>query len=1095
MKILNIICILLIMVNIVYSQEYTITITGENTKIGYRPAQIFSINKNDNRFSKNIIYVKTNKYYSFDDLNKEIIEITKIAKDKIIKIEKPFGKFEVGDLLLKKNFISNIYKIYLRDEISWDISKLLQESGKFIYCHPEPIYNFNEFQVNDTYYSEQWALKSLNLSKFWDIYNGDTNVIIGIVDSGVFYDHLDLVNSIKYNYNEIPNDGIDNDKNGFIDDYIGWDFVGNVTYAEYLDGKLNPDNNPKPPNTSNDHGTHVAGIASALTNNNIGISSPAFNSKFIPVKCTGDKFDDIVVNGFEGILYCATRGADVINCSWLDLKYNPIVDDILNQANSLGSIVVAAAGNANLDNFRFKFIYPSNLSQVISVGATDINNKPTDFTCYGYNVDIFAPGDDILSTIVSPNEYSEKSGTSMSSPLVASFVGIIKNKFPDWDYKVIRMKLRQNVIPMILEKWQEKEKYWGIINPLNLLDINHPGIIVEDYVIKENSFLDSLNKEYNVRILVKNVLETAQNIKYQVIQVNNFADINQISKTKEYLMKNESDTISFSIKLNDSLPFFEGNLKFLLKITAENFENIEILTIPYKIFTSSKFLIAQTFVDNNIFEWNKLHSYSKYGVWAAGKISYGDNYSILSFGNPVYTNLKKRPTAIFGINSNQALIALENKNNNDYSELSITNDAGRTFTTIEKPMALINYIYMFDKLNGIILGSPVTGYLGIRLTTDGGKTWKINPKVSGIGEIELANFKKNGIVFFMTNNLEFYISNNYGNTWDKISKPDLEIVQSVLAYNNDTLMVIGFDRDSYNKYKNYTYSYVTFDKGQTWHKKNFLPNKDIIQCFQPDNTNSVICQCADGAIIKTNDYGSSWQFILTKDYEFTPYTSSSLFIDSCGIRLWNISMNITFTDFPADFINQNYKIDAAGQYNFFYDTIRNNQEKQEVLFLQNNGNSLVTIKNIEYNTKNISFVKNIKNLILPCELIDFKINYHPKKIGLNTDTLKIYFKEIEKSVNYYFSAYNIDISSIKYYYKTDLNIYPNPVNDILNIETKELIIKIEIFDLLGNKELEYINYNENNLLSIDISGLSQGLKTIIINTKNNIYKDKFIMSK
>jgi len=1095
MKILNIICILLIMVNIVYSQEYTITITGENTKIGYRPAQIFSINKNDNRFSKNIIYVKTNKYYSFDDLNKEIIEITKIAKDKIIKIEKPFGKFEVGDLLLKKNFISNIYKIYLRDEISWDISKLLQESGKFIYCHPEPIYNFNEFQVNDTYYSEQWALKSLNLSKFWDIYNGDTNVIIGIVDSGVFYDHLDLVNSIKYNYNEIPNDGIDNDKNGFIDDYIGWDFVGNVTYAEYLDGKLNPDNNPKPPNTSNDHGTHVAGIASALTNNNIGISSPAFNSKFIPVKCTGDKFDDIVVNGFEGILYCATRGADVINCSWLDLKYNPIVDDILNQANSLGSIVVAAAGNANLDNFRFKFIYPSNLSQVISVGATDINNKPTDFTCYGYNVDIFAPGDDILSTIVSPNEYSEKSGTSMSSPLVASFVGILKNKFPDWDYKVIRMKLRQNVIPMILEKWQEKEKYWGIINPLNLLDINHPGIIVEDYVIKENSFLDSLNKEYNVRILVKNVLETAQNIKYQVIQVNNFADINQISKTKEYLMKNESDTISFSIKLNDSLPFFEGNLKFLLKITADNFENIEILTIPYKIFTSSKFLIAQTFVDNNIFEWNKLHSYSKYGVWAAGKISYGDNYSILSFGNPVYTNLKKRPTAIFGINSNQALIALENKNNNDYSELSITNDAGRTFTTIEKPMALINYIYMFDKLNGIILGSPVTGYLGIRLTTDGGKTWKINPKVSGIGDIELANFKKNGIVFFMTNNLEFYISNNYGNTWDKISKPDLEIVQSVLAYNNDTLMVIGFDRDSYNKYKNYTYSYVTFDKGQTWHKKNFLPNKDIIQCFQPDNTNSVICQCADGAIIKTNDYGSSWQFILTKDYEFTPYTSSSLFIDSCGIRLWNISMNITFTDFPADFINQNYKIDAAGQYNFFYDTIRNNQEKQEVLFLQNNGNSLVTIKNIEYNSNNISFVKNLKNQILPCELIDFKINYHPKKIGLNTDTLKIYFKEIEKSVNYYFSAYNIDISSIKYYYKTDLNIYPNPVNDILNIETKELIIKIEIFDLLGNKELEYINYNENNLLSIDISGLSQGLKTIIINTKNNIYKDKFIMSK
>lgn len=1085
--------ILLITVNIVFSQEYTITIPGEKTKIGYRPMQIYSINKNDNRFSKNIFYVKTNEYYSLDDLNKNIIEITKIAKDKIIKIEKPFAKFEVGELLLKNNFISNIYKIYLKDEISWDISKLLQESGKFIYCHPEPIYKFNEFQVNDTYYTQQWALKSLNLSKFWDIYNGDTNVVIGIVDSGVFYDHLDLVNSIKYNYNEIPNDGIDNDKNGFIDDYIGWDFVGDVTYAEYLNGKLNPDNNPKPFSASNDHGTHVAGIASALTNNNIGISSPAFNSKFIPVKCTGDRFDNEVINGFEGILYCALRGADAINCSWLDFKYNPLINDILNQANSLGSIVVAAAGNANLDNYRFKFIYPSNLTQVISVGATDINNKPTDFTSYGYNVDIFAPGDDILSTVVSPNEYDEKSGTSMSSPLVASFVGILKNKFPDWDYKTIRMKIRQNVIPIKLNEWQEKEKYWGIINPLNLLDINHPGIIVNDYIIQENSYLDSVNKEYNLKILVKNVLETAQNIKYQIIQTNNFVDINQISKTKEYLIKNESDTINFRIKLNDSLPFFEGNLKFLLKITADNFENIEILTIPYKVSTSSKFLVAQTFYENYNFNWKKIHSYSKYGVWAIGNISFSDNYSILSYGNPVYTNLSKRPTAIFGINSNQALIALENKN--DYSELSITNDAGRTFTTIDKPMALINYIYMYDKLNGIILGSPVSGYLGIRLTTDGGKTWKINPKVSGFGDIELANSKENGITFFMTNDLEFYISNNFGNTWDKISKPQLEIVQSILAYNNDTLMVIGFDWDSYNKYKNYIYSYVTFDKGQTWQKKDFLPNKDIIQCFQPENTNSVICQCADGSILKTNDFGSSWQFILTKDYEFTPYTSASLFIDSCGIRLWNISMNITFTDFPADFKDRNYNIDAAGQYNFVYDTINNNQEKQEILFLQNNGNSLLTIKNIEYNTKNISFVKNIKDQILPCELIDFKINYHPKNIGLNIDTLKIYFNEIEKNVNYYFKAYYYDPSSVKDNYKKDFYIYPNPVNDILNIETRKLITKLEIYDILGNKELEYFNYNGNNLISIDISKLSQGLKTLIINTQNNIYRDKIIKSR
>src|SRR5262249_48610015 len=152
---------------------------------------------------------------------------------------------------------------------------------------------------------------------------GDTTVLIGIVDTGVQWDHPDLAANIWINPGEWGPDGhggfkqsngIDDDSDGYVDDYHGWDFMG-ADYANPV-----PDNDPGPHSTLLAHGTHVAGIADAATNNITGIAGVGFTCRIIPVKTSADNDNrgggPFIERGFEGIVYAADRGARVINCSW-----------------------------------------------------------------------------------------------------------------------------------------------------------------------------------------------------------------------------------------------------------------------------------------------------------------------------------------------------------------------------------------------------------------------------------------------------------------------------------------------------------------------------------------------------------------------------------------------------------------------------------------------------------------------------------------------------------------------------------------------------------------------------------------------------------
>jgi subtilisin family serine protease len=320
---------------------------------------------------------------------------------------------------------------YSKDIDPFIVSAKLKNSPEVEWAEPKFVYEL-EYTPNDPSYASQWNLSKIGASLAWDVTKGDTNVIIGIIDTGVDWDHPDLAANIWMNRDEISNNGIDDDSNGFIDDIRGWDFGG-------LHG--DPDNDPMEDRP--DHGTHVAGISSAVTDNGIGIASIGFNSKIMAVKTTVDDErgpnGPYILFGYEGIIYAAENGAKVINCSWGGGGYSIFGQDAIYYAVSKGALVVCSSGNDNSS----QPYYPSFYDGVLSVGSTNSSDIRSGFSNYGAEVDVMAPGSSIYSTWMN-NTYTTLGGTSMSSPLAAGLAALVFAQFPGYSPLQVGEQVRVN---------------------------------------------------------------------------------------------------------------------------------------------------------------------------------------------------------------------------------------------------------------------------------------------------------------------------------------------------------------------------------------------------------------------------------------------------------------------------------------------------------------------------------------------------------------------------------------------------------------------------------------------------------------------------
>lgn len=284
---------------------------------------------------------------------------------------------------------------------------------------------------NDTNVRDQWYLNNtgqtggaadsdIDAFEAWDVQTGAKDVVVAVIDTGIDYRHPDLAANVWNNPKEIGTDlqgrdkrtnGVDDDANGYIDDWRGWDF----------------DSNDNDPLDANGHGTHVAGTVAAVTNNGRGVAGVSWNAKVMALQFLGPE-GGTTANAIKAVAYAARNGATLTNNSWGGGAFN---NGLLDAIETSKQLFVAAAGNNGANNDAVPF-YPASYESdyVIAVAATDHNDKLGYFSNYGAtSVDIGAPGVDIYSTWLN-GTYGRLDGTSMAAPTVSGALSILKSQMP-----------------------------------------------------------------------------------------------------------------------------------------------------------------------------------------------------------------------------------------------------------------------------------------------------------------------------------------------------------------------------------------------------------------------------------------------------------------------------------------------------------------------------------------------------------------------------------------------------------------------------------------------------------------------------------------
>ena len=339
-----------------------------------------------------------------------------------------------GGIIKKELRDSNVLNVEFPDATDEKylaaVMDFLKSDSRIEIVEPDFIVKANAVP-NDPQFSELWGLANpstgvdLKAVAAWDLTTGNRSVIVGVIDSGIDCTHVDLAANCWINPGESGKDGmgrdkstngIDDDANGYIDDWQGWNFV---------------DGNNKP-HAGHSHGTHVAGTIGAVGNNAIGVAGVNWQVSLVPLKFLDNTGQGYISDALAASDYATKMKFFATNNSWGGGGFSSLMLAAIVRANAADSLFIAAAGTEQNDNDASQY-FPANyvVPNVVAVAAVDSNGNLAWFSNYGaQTVAVAAPGVDIMSTIPE-NAYAKMSGTSMAAPHVTGALALLKSKFPD----------------------------------------------------------------------------------------------------------------------------------------------------------------------------------------------------------------------------------------------------------------------------------------------------------------------------------------------------------------------------------------------------------------------------------------------------------------------------------------------------------------------------------------------------------------------------------------------------------------------------------------------------------------------------------------
>jgi subtilisin family serine protease len=351
----------------------------------------------------------------------------------------------IGDGWLERyTLVPGLELVHVRGSITEAVAR-----AKPFVLYAEPDYVEHAIDTpNDPRFNLEWGLQNtgqavngiagtagadIRAPQAWDVFTGDPNFVIADIDSGMQYTHPDLAANVWTNPGEIPNNGIDDEGDGFIDDVYGWDFYSN-------------DNDPM---DQNGHGTHTAGTIGAAGNNGLGITGVNWHCQLMALRFLGPDGSGTNSGAISCVQYCVLQHVRVSNNSWGGGPYSQALYDAISNAKSIGHLFVCAAGN-NSTNIDTSPYYPAsfNLDNMIVVAATTSTDSWASFSNYGpVGVALGAPGDNVYSTWLG-SSYMFDSGTSMATPHVTGVVALVYGLNPGFTYQQARYRILSTVRPL-----------------------------------------------------------------------------------------------------------------------------------------------------------------------------------------------------------------------------------------------------------------------------------------------------------------------------------------------------------------------------------------------------------------------------------------------------------------------------------------------------------------------------------------------------------------------------------------------------------------------------------------------------------------------
>jgi len=406
---------------------------------------------------------------------------------------------------------------------------------------------------NDSRYGELWGLNNtggsggtadvdIDAPEAWELTTGDSNMVVGVVDTGVLYNHPDLANNMWRNPGEIAGNGVDDDGNGVIDDVYGYNAI----------------NNTGNPLDDNSHGTHCAGTIAAVGNNSSGVVGVAYGVKIMALKFLSASGSGSTSDAIKAINYAIAQKQKGVNIrvlsnSWGGGGNSTSLQNAISQAASNGIMFIAAAGNEGANNDSIS-TYPANynVSNVISVAAIDRAGNLASFSNYGSSkVHVAAPGVGILST-VTPNGYASYNGTSMATPHVAGVAALLLSREPNLSVSTVKTRIISSAKP--LSSLNGLVQSGGMVSAYRALGSSltpAPPTSAVTYRIKQ--LTPSSDSSYGTRITTGDDTQVTANLSfYFPFYGTNYSKL-EISSNGRIVPTNNSGSISLSTDYNNSV--------------------------------------------------------------------------------------------------------------------------------------------------------------------------------------------------------------------------------------------------------------------------------------------------------------------------------------------------------------------------------------------------------------------------------------------------------------------------------------------------------------------------------------------------------------